>query len=95
MTPAESGAGAPAAGPACGWALAYVEIFLHDYHMPLAYILGSDPRHYLSLDAGLAILDARRERLQPGSLVGHVQRAIARARDAVRAWHEARGNLSL
>lgn len=66
---------------------------MYEYKLPLAMILGTDPLHYLSFDAGLALLEARRERLEPGSVVGHVQRAIARARDAVRNWHEKQGHL--
>lgn len=63
---------------------------MSEYHLPLAFILGADPRHQLSVDAGLALLDARRERLHPGTTLGYIHRAVARARDAVRSWHEER-----
>lgn len=61
-----------------------------EYGFPLPYVLGTDPRHHLSLEAGLALLEARRERLSPGSVAGHVAAAVARARDAVRQWYEER-----
>lgn len=63
---------------------------MSEYHLPLEYIVGRDPRKFLSLDAGLALIDARRERLHPGSTIGYLHRAVARARDAVRTWHEER-----
>jgi hypothetical protein len=59
-----------------------------EYGFPLPYVLGTDPRHYLTLEAGLALLEARRERLAPGSVAGHVAHAVARARDAVRKYYE-------
>jgi hypothetical protein len=61
-----------------------------EYHFPLAYVLGTDPRHYLRLEAGLALLDARRERRNPGSVIGYVADAVSRAREEVRHWYEAR-----
>lgn len=61
-----------------------------EYGFPLPYVLGTDPRNYLTLEAGLSLLEARRERLAPGSVAGHVAGAVARARDAVRAWYEER-----
>lgn len=57
---------------------------MHEYHTPLHRILGVNPRDTLLLDAGLAILDARRERLFPGSAAGYLHRHVARVRDQIR-----------
>jgi hypothetical protein len=58
---------------------------MHEHHLPLDYILGTDPARYLSVPAGLALLEARRERLHPGSTPSHAACEIATARAAVRA----------
>jgi hypothetical protein len=62
----------------------YIETLMAEHHLPLPYILGTDPAHFLAVPAGLALLNARRERLHPGSVPSHAAREIALARKAVR-----------
>lgn len=65
-------------GPACGWALAYVETLLAEYHLTLPQVFR------LSFAAGLALLEARGSRLYPGQGLGYIDRAIIAARNATR-----------
>lgn len=89
----EAGEADQGTGPGCGWAVCYIELLMKEYGFSLAQVLGRDPRNTLLLDAGLALLEARRERKQPGSTVSCYIRAVARARDAVRQWYEERYEL--
>lgn len=65
-------------GPACGWALAYLEALMAEYGLSL----GGAFR--LSFPAGLALLEARACRLYPGQGLGYIDRAIIAARNAAR-----------
>lgn len=74
------GGGPGVSGP--GWVLQYIETLMAEHHLPLPFILGSDPAHFLPVDTGLALLNARRERLHPGSVPSYAAGAIAAARKA-------------
>lgn len=75
-------AGPDVSGP--GWVPQYIETLMAEHHLPLPFIMGSDPRHYLSVEAGFALLGARRERLHPGSVPSFARHAIAAARAAAK-----------
>lgn len=65
-------------GPACGWALAYLETLMAEYSLSLGLAFR------LSFAAGLALLEARSSRLYPGQGLGYIDRAIIAARNATR-----------
>lgn len=79
-------------GPACGWVLAYIETLLATYpQLDLENIRGGTraPKP-LPLAAGLALLEARACRRDPGHAISFVDRRIMAANAAVRTWYEER-----
>lgn len=69
------------AGPACGWAMACIEVLLADYRLPLGMICFGLP-----MEAIQGLLEARACRLNPQHVVGYVGRAIIAARAEMREY---------
>jgi hypothetical protein len=66
--------------------MAYVETLLSEYaQLTLPHILADLP-----LVTGLALLEARRTRLDPRTAVGWVDRCVIKANAETKAWFEAR-----